>query len=386
MKRIGNTVLCVAVAAQLLCVQHAFAGDVKIGFASPLTGIQAHYGTDAQHGAQLAIDEANSQKLTIGGQAVNFVLDPQDDAADPKTGTQVAQRLVDDGVVGVVGHMNSGTSIPASRIYSDAGIPMISMGASSPQLTSQGFKTVYRVINSDNQMGQLAGLSAVETLKGKRIAVLDDRTAFGQGMADEFAKSVKAAGGTVVDRQYTNFQATDFKAQLTQIKSDNADVLFWAGADQQAAGIVKQMRALGLKAAFLGGGAWKNDNFLKLAGPDAEGSYSWEYGAPLAVLKDGPAFDNKIKAKFGVPVVAYAPQSYDATWALIKAMQAANSTDPKVFSPFIRKLSFQGISGQISFKDNGDLAIPVAAFYQVKGGKWEESAIAHGSKIESLKN
>ncbi len=364
----------------------AWAADVTIGFAAPLTGASAHYGVDLRNGAQLAVDDANAKKLQIGGQTVHFVLDAEDDQGDPRTGSQVAQKMVDEKVAGIVGHFNSGTSIPASRIYNGAGIPMVSPTATNPTLTEQGFTYVFRVVNSDAQMGQLAGHSAVDALKGKSIAVLDDRTAFGQGMADEFVKGVEAAGGKIVDREFTTDKAVDFKSQLTTIKAHEPDVIFWGGLDQQAGMLVKQMRQLGIKAILLGGGSFENDTFLKVAGDTAEGAYSWDYGVPLAKMKAGKEFDDRMKAKFGEGVVAYSPAAYDATWVLINAMRKANSTDPKVYGPFVKSVSFEGISGNIAFLQNGDMKDPTATFYKVVDGKWVPQAIATGNKVEPLKN
>ncbi|CAG9258192.1 branched-chain amino acid ABC transporter substrate-binding protein [Paraburkholderia unamae] len=364
----------------------AYAGDVVIGFAAPLTGASAHYGIDLKRGAELALDDANAQKLVIGGQPVHFVLDAEDDQGDPRTGSQVAQKLVDSKVAGVVGHFNSGTSIPASRIYNAGGIPMVSPTATNPSLTSQGYANVFRVVNSDAQMGQLAGHSAVQALKGKSIAVIDDRTAFGQGMADEFVKGVEQAGGKVVDREFTTDKSVDFRAQLTRMKSFNPDVVFWAGLDQQAGMLVKQMRQLGMRAVLLGGGSFENETFLKVAGESANGSTSWDYGIPLSKMKQGKEFDAKMKAKYNEGVVAYAPAAYDATWVLVNAMKKANSTDPKVYGPLIKTESFVGISGTIAFMPNGDMKDPAATFYKVVDGKWVPQAVAYGEKLEAVQN
>ncbi|RAR52617.1 amino acid/amide ABC transporter substrate-binding protein (HAAT family) [Paraburkholderia unamae] len=364
----------------------AYAGDVVIGFAAPLTGASAHYGIDLKRGAELALDDANAQKLVIGGQPVHFVLDAEDDQGDPRTGSQVAQKLVDSKVAGVVGHFNSGTSIPASRIYNAGGIPMVSPTATNPSLTSQGYANVFRVVNSDAQMGQLAGHSAVQALKGKSIAVIDDRTAFGQGMADEFVKGVEQAGGKVVDREFTTDKSVDFRAQLTRMKSFNPDVVFWAGLDQQAGMLVKQMRQLGMRAVLLGGGSFENETFLKVAGESANGSTSWDYGIPLSKMKQGKEFDAKMKAKYNEGVVAYAPAAYDATWVLVNAMKKANSTDPKVYGPLIKTESFVGISGTIAFMPNGDMKDPAATFYKVVDGKWVPQAVAYGEKLEPVQN
>src|SRR3984885_9031304 len=171
-------------------------GVVKIGHVAPLTGGIAHLGKDNENGARLAVEEINAKGLTIGGQKITLQLDPQDDAGDPRTATQVAQKLVDDKVVGVVGHLNSGTSIPASRIYKDAGIVEISQAATNPAYTQQGFKTTYRVVATDAQQGPALAQYSASTLHAKTVAVVDDSTAYGHGLADEFEKSAKTLGLT----------------------------------------------------------------------------------------------------------------------------------------------------------------------------------------------
>ncbi len=200
---------------------------VKIGVAVPLTGSNAEYGKDIQNGVSLAIQEANQKGISLGGKSTQFVMDSVDDQADPRVGVQVAQRLIDDEVTVVIGHFNSGTTIPASKLYSAAGIPMITPSASNPAITAQGSNTVFSVIASDAQNAGRAATFAVHNLKAQRIAIMDDETAFGQGAADEFQKAVKELNGNIVDRQFTSDKAVDFSAQLTHIKDANADVLFF---------------------------------------------------------------------------------------------------------------------------------------------------------------
>src|SRR6201991_601599 len=204
---------------------------VKIGHVAPLTGGIAHLGKDNENGARLAVEEINAKGLTIGGQKITLQLDAQDDAADPRTATQVAQKLVDDKVVAVVGHLNSGTSIPASKIYSDAGIVQISPTATNPAYTQQGFKTTFRVVATDAQQGPALANYAAKSLKVKRVAIVDDSTAYGQGLANEFEKTAKAGGAKIVAREATNDRATDFRAILTKIKSAQPDAIMFGGMD-----------------------------------------------------------------------------------------------------------------------------------------------------------
>src|SRR5690606_23206341 len=226
---------------------------VKIGHVAPLTGAIAHLGKDNENGARLAIEELNAKKLKIGGKEVRFELLSEDDAADPKQGTAAAQKLVDANVVGVIGHLNSGTTIPASRIYYDAGIPQISPSATNPKYTKQGYDTTFRVVANDGQLGGTLGRYAVNELKIKKVAVIDDRTAYGQGVADEFGKAAEAAGATIVGREFTNDKATDFNAILTSIKGKGPELVFFGGMDAVAGPMLRQLKQLGMQVKFMGG-------------------------------------------------------------------------------------------------------------------------------------
>ncbi|CAN7687208.1 branched-chain amino acid ABC transporter substrate-binding protein [Caballeronia sp. dw_19] len=344
--------------------------DVKVGFAAPLTGANAGYGKDLQNGVQLALDEANAKKIQIGGKTANFVIQAEDDQADPRIGVQAAQKLVDGGVAVVVGHFNSGTTIPASQVYQTAGIPVIDPAATNPTITQRGFDNVFTVISSDAQNAGTAGTYAVTVTKAKKISIIDDRTAFGQGEADEFEKAVKAAGGTIVARQYSDNQTVDFSAQLTALKGVGTDLIFFGGLDRQAAAVAKRMRQLGINAQFVGGGGVMDADFLKLAGEASDGAMAWEYGSPLEKLPQGKAFAEKFQKHFGVAILSYAPFGYDAAWAAINAMQKANSIDPNVYRPVLKAISFPGITGTIAFDSNGALKNASSTMYQVKGGAW----------------
>ncbi len=295
--------------------------------------------------------------------------------ADPRTGTAVAQRLVDSKVAVVIGHYNSGTSIPASKIYADAGIPQISPSATNPALTRQGIKTVFRVVNDDATLGRYAGNYLVKTLQAQRIAIFDDRTAYGQGLADEVTKAVKAAGGNVVVREYTNDKSTDFNAILTTAKSQKVDAVFFAALDYQAAPMAKQMKNLGLKARFMNIGNLPNDEFKKMAGSAAEGVYAWNYGTPLLEMPKGAAFEQKLKARFGTGVVQSSPAAYDATWAAITAMVKAQSADPAVYLPVLKSESYEGVTGTIAFDEFGNLKSPAATVFQFADGGWKTLSV-----------
>ena len=344
---------------------------VKIGLASPLTGPQSHIGIDIRNGTQMAIDDANAKGVEIGGKKVRLELIAEDDQADPKTATVVAQKLVDAGVVGIVGHFNSGASIPASAIYAKAGIPQISPSSTNPKYTQQGFKTTFRVVANDLQQGKVLGEFAVKNLNAKSVAIIDDRTAYGQGLADEVEKAVKASGGEVVAREFTTDKATDFAAILTNIKGKKPDVVVFSGIDPQAGPMAKQMKSLGLTAKFLGGDGWQTPNFIKLAGEDAEGAMASVPGLPKDQMAGGKAFLEKYKAKYNAEVELYAPFGYDIVNVFIAAMQRAGSTDPTRWLAEVGKTKLTGVIGPIAFDDKGDIKDGPITVFVVKGGKWD---------------
>jgi len=345
---------------------------VKIGHVAPMTGNIAHLGKDNELGGKLAVEELNAKKVTIGGKQVTFELLSEDDAADPKQGTAAAQKLVDAGVVGVVGHLNSGTSIPASRIYNDAGIPQISPSSTAPKYTQQGFKTTFRVVANDGQLGGTLGRYAVKEMKAKAIAVIDDRTAYGQGLADEFQKSAKAAGAKIVGREFTNDKATDFNAILTKLKASKPDVIFYGGMDAVGGPMMRQMKQLGIDARFMGGDGLCTAEMAKLAG-DAVGEGKVVCAEAGGVTPDRAAgmeaFKKRFKEKFGIEVQLYAPYVYDAVNVLVAAMQKANSTDPKKFLPEVAKIQYDGVTGHIAFDKHGDIRDGSLTLYTFKGGK-----------------
>ncbi|WP_321951929.1 branched-chain amino acid ABC transporter substrate-binding protein [Burkholderia cenocepacia] len=349
---------------------------VRISQVSPLTSELSHIGKDDENGVRLAIEDLNAKKLHIGGQPVTFALDSQDDAADPKTAVTVAQKLVDDRVAGVVGHANSGTSIPASRIYSDAGIPMITESATNPKLTAQGFKNVFRMVANDVRQGTVIGTYLVKDLKATKIAIVDDRTAYGQGLADEVDNAVKASGGTVVAREYGTDKTTNWMAVLTTIKSHVPDGIVFTGGDTQAAAFVQQAQKLGLKAKLIAGDEACTPQFIKLAGTAMNsGTYCTLAGVPPSKMPQGDAFFKRYQQRFGVPVQLYAPYAYDAVMAMVGAMQAADSVDPKVYLPRLQNLALDGVTGPIEFDGNGDIRNGAITVRQFGQGDWHDASV-----------
>jgi branched-chain amino acid transport system substrate-binding protein len=342
--------------------------EITIGSAAPLTGSQAHLGKDNENGARLAIEDANNENILIGGKKAHFVLMGEDDAADPKTGTIVAQKFADAKVNGVVGHLNSGTTIPASKVYADAGIVQISPSATNPKYTHQGFKTAFRVMANDVQQGKVLGEFATHALKARNIAIIDDATAYGQGLADEFQKSVEANGGKVVGREHTDDHSTDFSAILTRIKGQKPDLIFYGGMDAQSGPMVKQIKMLKVGATFLTGDGGCSHEFASLAGEAADGGYCSLPGVPLDMMPKGADFKKRFNAKYG-EIQDYAPYSYDAVGVMIAAMKAADSADPTRYLPALAKISYPGVTTTIQFDENGDLKDAKVTVYQWKSGQ-----------------
>ncbi len=357
---------------------------VKLGHVAPMTGPQAHLGKDNEYGARLAVEELNARGLEIGGATAKFELLAEDDAADPKQGAIVAQKLVDAKVQGVIGHLNSGTTIPASKLYSDAGIPQISGSATNPKYTQQGFKTAFRVMANDVQQGKALGEFAAK--QGvKTVAIVDDRTAYGQGLADEFRKAAAAAGIKVVATEYTNDKATDFKAILTKIKSTKPDLVFFGGMDAQGGPMNKQMKELGIKAKFLGGDGVCTPEFMKLGGEATEGNYCSLPGMPLEKLAKGPEFKDKFNKKFGTEIQLYAPYVYDAVMVVADSMKRADSVEPAKYLPEVGKTSYDGVTALIAFDEFGDLKGGAISIYQYKGGKLEYVETLGGGPVGAVK-
>lgn len=351
---------------------------VKIGHVGPTSGQIAHLGKDNENGARLAIEEANAKGMMIDGKKVTFELLAEDDAADGKQATQVAQKLMDAKVVGVIGHLNSGTSIPASAIYNAAGVAQISPSATNPKLTNQGFKGVFRMVANDVAQGTAIGNFAVKGMGGKKIAIIDDKTAYGVGLADETEKAVKAAGSTIVIREaLANEKEQDFKGVLTKVKAKNPDVIVFGGMDAQAGPMLKQMKALGIKAKFISGDGAQSAELIKLGGDAAEGAYATTAGLPKEKMPQGAAFYDKFKAKFNADVQVYAPFVYDATNVLIAAIGKVG-TDPAKIIDAIKATSMDGVTGKIAFDDKGDIKDGAVTVFVVKGGKWETVQIVGG--------
>jgi branched-chain amino acid transport system substrate-binding protein len=355
---------------------------VKIGFAAPLTGPQAHLGKDMENAAQMAIDDVNTTGAMIATLRVKFELLVEDDMADPRTATTVAQKFVDKGVSGIIGHLNSGTTIPASKIYNSNGIVQISPSATAIAYTAQGYKNAFRVMANDGQQGKGLGDYAVQNLGAKKIAIIDDRTAYGQGLADEFEKAAVAAGAVIVVREFTNDKAADFNAILTNIKGKSPELLFFGGMDKQGALMVRQMHELGLKIPFMGGDGVRSEEFIKNAGADAEGVVGSLPGVSFEQMPEGNAFKQKFEAKYGA-IQVYAPYTYDAVKMMVAAMQQAGSSDPQKYLPILAAMQHSGVTANIAFDAKGDLQSGAVTLYKVVNGQWQTLQTVGAAEVKA---
>ncbi|RYZ11084.1 MAG: branched-chain amino acid ABC transporter substrate-binding protein [Comamonadaceae bacterium] len=360
-----------AAAPQGSATATAGAQVVRIGHVGPLAGAQAHYGKDNENGVRMAIAELNAQNLQIGGKPVRFEIQAEDDGGDPRQGTAAAQKLCDAGVAGVVGHLNSGTTIPASKVYNDCGIPHITASVTNPALTKPGYQTTYRLIANDDALGAAVARYAADTLQVKKVAIIDDRTAYGQTVAAVFRQVAESRGVQVVDAQFTNDKATDFMAILTAIKAKAPDAVFYGGMDPQAGPMLRQMEQLGLTSIkFLGGDGICSSEIARLSAgaKTLENVVCAVGGVSIDKMPGGAAWKAKYDAQFPGQFQIYSPYTYDATFVLVDAMKRAGSTDPKVYTAEIGKTRLQGVTANIAFEPNGELKDAATTLYTYRAG------------------
>jgi branched-chain amino acid transport system substrate-binding protein len=375
--------VCRAIALAFIAAGAAHAEDIiKIGHVAATSGPIAHLGKDNENGARMAVEELNAKGLVVGGKKYKVVLVPEDDAADPRQATAAAQKLVDAKVLGVIGHETSGTSIPASRIYYDAGIPQISPSASNPQYTRQRYNTTFRNVANDEQLGAALARYAVQTMQVKRIAVVDDRTSYGKGLADEFIKNVKksgaASGAGIVSTQFTTDKATDFSAILTAIKATKPDMIFFGGMDAVAGPMLRQMKQLGFPIKFMGGDGMCSDSVPRLAGngmSDGQVICAEAGGVEPSQEKGMADFRAAYKKRYGIDVETYAPYAYDALMTMVDAMRQAGSPEPAKYLPVLAKIKHKGITGNIAFDARGDVQDGVLTIYTFKDARRAKLAV-----------
>jgi branched-chain amino acid transport system substrate-binding protein len=343
---------------------------IKIGSVAPLTGEIAHLGKDNENGARMAVDDINAAGgVRLGDKVYRLELVGEDDKADPREGTLAAQKLVDEGVLAVVGHLNSSTSIPASRIYADASVVQVSPSSTNPKYTEQGFRTTYRVLANDNQQGAVLANFAANEMKVKRVAIVDDRTQYGQGLADVFERAVKEKGVDVVDREFTTNKATDFNAILTKIRSMKPDLVMFGGMDSVAAPMAKQMKELGMKSQMLAGDGSCDPGFISIAGDASSVLTCSMAGRAIEKMPKGDDFAKRYKTKFGTGVQLYSPYSYDAVYVIVEALKRAGRPDRQALVEAMANTNFEGVTGHVEFDNRGDLKNGEISVYEVKDGK-----------------
>lgn len=380
--KLSTSFIAVSGAVLTLASAVSYAQDdtIKLGFAGPLTGQNANLGKDVELGAEMAVDDINVNPPIIDGHKAKISLQVEDDAGDPRQATQVAQKLVDSGVKGVVGHFNSGATIPASKIYYDAHIPQITQSSTNPKYTQQGFDTAFRLVANDSQLGSVLGKYAVQKLNVKTFAVIDDRTAYGQGIADQFLASATAAGAKLTSRQFTTDKATDFRGVLTAVKGTSPDVVFYGGMDAQGGPMLKQMQQLGMSSNFMGGDGICTGELPSLAGDALQsrkvvcaeaGGITPEYQAGMDKFKE------RFKQKNDQDVVIYAPYAYDAVMILVDAMKRANSSDPAKYLPYLKNTDYKGVIGETRFDSKGDVKDAALTLYTYADGKRDSLGVQH---------
>jgi branched-chain amino acid transport system substrate-binding protein len=345
------------------------AQTVLIGIAGPLTGGSANLGKDSEEGAQLAVQEINQTGLLIDGKKVTLQLVSEDDAGDPRAATQVAQKLVDSHVSAVIGHINSGCSIPASKIYFDAGIPELSPASSNPVYTAQGYKTAYRLIASDAQQAPAIADFAQKTLKIRTVAIVDDATAYGQGVTEEFEKRAKVLGMDVLSHDETNDKAVDFRAILTKIKAEKPDGIMYGGVDATGGPFARQAKQLGITAKIVGGDGLCSTRMAQLAGDAAGDVYCTEGGRAIEKMNGGMKFDTTFKQQFGDEPQVFAPFSYEAVYVLADAMKRANSTQPDKILAALPSTNYSGLLGVTAFDAQGNVRGGIVSVYSFRNAR-----------------
>lgn len=365
MKRIVLTLAALAAALGSAAAQAQ--EHIHVGFMSPVTGPQAANGGDNRDGALLAVKELNAKGLKVGGKAVVFDLDIADDVADPKQGVQVAQTFVDKKVKFVLGPYNSGVAMPAARVFAEGGTVVLTV-ASNPKLTTLGYGDLFRIGASDNQLGAKMATYAAQDLKVKNVAVIDDRTAYGQGVTQEFTEAAKRLGIKVVVSEYTTDKATDFSAILTHVRAAKPDAIFYGGYSAQAGPMLRQMRSLGLTVPLLGGDAicsTETANLAQLAGE--LNTYCTQGGSLLAHSDKGQKFVERFRAEYKRDPLTYAPAFYDGMNLLAAAIEATQSTDPKKIIDHIAAGKYDGVAGEYSYDAKHDLKSSAVTVFTFKG-------------------
>jgi branched-chain amino acid transport system substrate-binding protein len=340
------------------------AGPVKLGVAGPKTGNEAKNGQDLIEGTTLAVEEWNA-KGGVLGRKIEVVV--RDDEALAKNASVVATELIDAGVSGVVGHFNTDCTIPASDNYKDAGVPMITPASTNPKVTDRGYPNVFRVCGRDDQQGATAADFVVNVLKLKKVAILDDRSGYGKGLADAFEKSL-GSRATVTLHDGFDKASDNFRPYLTKIKESGAELIYFGGIYHQAVPILQQARDMGITAPLMSGDGVHGyqADFIDKLGSIAEGTYTTF--ADVTAAPGYAEFTKKYKDRFKIDSGPYAIYSYSAAVVLLESMKAAGSTEGPKVSAAVHAGTFETPLGTLKFDANGDVKANYAVWV-VKGGK-----------------
>ncbi|KWI50418.1 branched chain amino acid ABC transporter substrate-binding protein [Burkholderia pseudomultivorans] len=341
---------------------------VTIAISGPLTGPQSVSGKDDENGLRLAIESLNRKPIQVGGQPVRFRMMSEDDQADPRTGVQVAQRLLDQRPVAFFGPQNSGVAIPVARLTSAARVPMLTV-ASNPQLTTLGYDNLFRTGASDSVLGASMAAFAAGKLGAKTAAVIDDRTAYGQGLAEQFIDKAKSLGLQVVAREFTHSQANDFLGILATIKGKNPDVIFFGGYTAQAAPMARQMVQRGVRAKLLGGDGICSVNMAQVAQAASRNVFCAMSGTGLEGTEPGRDYIARYRARFKSEPQTYGITYYDGMMLLAKTMEAAQTTDPAKLIPALRSASHRGVAATYAFTKQGELLDAPTTVFTFENGQ-----------------
>ena len=344
---------------------------VRIAHGGPVSGAIASLGKDEENGVRMAIEDLNARNLKIGGRPVQWKLEAGDDAGDPGRATSLAHMFCDKKVAGVVGHLQSGTTLPAAKIYNECGIPNITPAASNPAVTEAGYDDTFRVIANDKAMVDALLDYAVKTLGVRRVAIIDDRTAYGQGIVKLFESAARDRDVQIVDKQYTSDKATQFSSILTAIKSHNPDAIFFGGLDAQAGPILRQMAQLAMNhTRFLGGDAQCTERLPAMADKAAtlKNVSCVVGGSAVQNMPGGPAWKQRYDKRFPGQYQVFSPYAYDATMVLAQAMLQADSIQPEAYLPQLRRIRHEGVTAAISFDSQGELESPAVTVYGYESG------------------
>ena len=338
---------------------------IKIGLAAVQSGSDAQIGLTMLQGSQIAIDEWNARGGVLGKQIETISLD---DEGDPQKANTVAHNLVDDGVVAVLGHLNSSCTIPASKVYNEGKIIQITPGSTNPTYTEQGFPYAFRICGRDDQQGPVAATYMHDVLKLNKIAILHNKTAYGEGLATEVKKTFESLGGQVTMFQGIGQDENDFSANLSVIQGSGAEGFFWGGMYGQGGPLCVKMRQTGLNIPFVSGDGCFDKTFVDTVGANAPDVYL-SFGPDYHKMPTAQPFLDKYKAKYGHEEGAYSVYGYDAANVLLTAIAQAGSTDADKVAAVMKSRSFDTILGKVEFDAKGDLKQSGFVLWTIKDGK-----------------